>query len=45
MPEGLAFIANLNSDTTLLFLSVFSMYFVHACGVRVVLLEHGALGF
>ena len=28
---------------TLLSLSVLCMYFVHACGVRVVFLEHGAL--
>ena len=44
MREGFAFISNLNKMHCSFSLSFLRMYFVDACGVRVVFLEHGALG-
>ena len=48
MGEGLAFISNLKKNTTQLFLSVLStavcISHIHACIVRVVVVEHGPLG-
>ena len=45
MREGLDSISNLNKATLFVLSVLFStIYLVHACGVRVVFLEHGDLG-
>ena len=44
--EELDFISNLNKTTLFVLSFLFStIYLVHACGVRVVFLEHGDLGY
>ena len=41
--KELAFISNIKKIQNYFFLSVISMYFLHACGALVVFMEHGAL--